>query len=121
VDLRLLRYMLAVPAIPWARDKYLLRRAMRGILPDPVLMRPKSPLSGDPQWEAALSCGLAPLLPACGLEKYVDPIRTPRQVNQDMMTTGCATCRAKRMIWNIQSHRLNSVRKVSSDSTASRY
>jgi asparagine synthase (glutamine-hydrolysing) len=86
VDLRLLRYMLAVPAIPWARDKYLLRRAMRGILPDPVLMRPKSPLSGDPQWEAALSCGLAPLLPACGLEKYVDPIRTPRQVNQDMMT-----------------------------------
>jgi asparagine synthase (glutamine-hydrolysing) len=86
VDLRLLRYMLAVPAIPWARDKYLLRRAMRGILPDPVLRRPKSPLSGDPRWEAALRCGLAPLLPARGLERYVDPTRMPHQVNQDMMT-----------------------------------
>ncbi len=36
VDLRVLRYMLAVPAVPWCDQKYLLRRAMRGVLPPPV-------------------------------------------------------------------------------------
>jgi hypothetical protein len=74
------------PVVPWCREKYLIRRAMRGILPAQVLRRSKSPLSGDPQWEATLSCGLAPLSPVRGLEKYVDSIRMPHQVNQDMMT-----------------------------------
>jgi asparagine synthase (glutamine-hydrolysing) len=78
--------MLAVPAIPWARDKYLLRRAMAGVLPSPLLCRPKSPLSGDPQWEAARCHGRAPLLPEPGLGKYVNPVRLPSQADQDMMS-----------------------------------
>jgi asparagine synthase (glutamine-hydrolysing) len=86
VDLRLLRYMLAVPAIPWARDKYLVRRAMRGVLPGPVLRRPKTPLTGDPQWEGALRLGLPPLRPAAGLEKFVRIAAVPDQADQDMMT-----------------------------------
>ncbi len=45
VDLRLLRYMLSVPALPWCRRKYLLRRAMRNILPDEVVRRDKAPLA----------------------------------------------------------------------------
>jgi asparagine synthase (glutamine-hydrolysing) len=85
VDLRLLRYMLAVPVVPWCREKYLIRRAMRGILPDQVLRRSKSPLSGDPQWEAVRNLCPAPLLPAAGLEKYVDFIRVPDLAGQDMM------------------------------------
>ena len=85
VDLRLLRYMLAVPAIPWARDKYLMRRAMHGILPDPVLRRPKSPLSGDPRREGAVRCGMRALQPTARLHEYVDPIRVPNQAGQDMM------------------------------------
>jgi len=85
-DLRMLRYMLAVPAIPWARDKYLIRRAMRKVLPAPVLKRPKTPLTGDPQWEAALRLGLPRLLPQAGLASYVDPARVPVQADQDMMT-----------------------------------
>ena len=85
-DLRLLRYMLAVPAIPWARDKYLVRRAMREVLPTPVLDRPKSPFSGDPQWEIARRLSPTGLLPVAGLEKYVDSTLVPDRADQDMMT-----------------------------------
>jgi asparagine synthase (glutamine-hydrolysing) len=85
VDLRLLRYMLAIPAIPWGREKYLVRRAMRDLLPASVLRRPKSPLAGDPQWEGACTLGLAPLLPAARLEKYVDSGRVPAQADQDVI------------------------------------
>ncbi len=86
VDLRLLRYMLALPAIPWCREKKILRRAMRDELPDPVLRRPKTPLSGDPHWEAVRRLGLAPLRPVAGLEKYVDVIRVPDKADRAIMT-----------------------------------
>jgi asparagine synthase (glutamine-hydrolysing) len=72
LDLRLLRYMLAVPAIPWCRSKYLMRQAMQGTLPAPILRRPKSPLLRDPWVECVEDQGLAPLLPARGLDQYVD-------------------------------------------------
>jgi len=85
VDLRLLRYMLAIPAVPWCRQKYLVRRAMKGVLPEPVLCRPKSPLTGDPQWEEARRLGLIAFEPDAGLEPYVDGIRVPDQTNQDMI------------------------------------
>lgn len=48
LDLRVLRFMLQVPALPWCRVKYLMRRAARGRLPKSVLRRPKTPLAGDP-------------------------------------------------------------------------
>ena len=51
VDLRLLRYMLAVPAIPWCRVKYLECQAMRGILPKPVRRRLKTTLRDDLVWD----------------------------------------------------------------------
>jgi asparagine synthase (glutamine-hydrolysing) len=86
IDLRLLRYMLAVPGIPWCRDKYLVRRAMRNVLPAEVLKRPKTPLTSDPQWHDALRIGLPALRPADGLGKYVDISTVPDRVNQDMMT-----------------------------------
>jgi asparagine synthase (glutamine-hydrolysing) len=83
VDLRLLRFMLAVPAVPWCDQKYLLRRAMRRVLPVPVLRRPKSPLVGTPQCEGTLRSGPSPMHPVGELEKYV--IQTPDLANQDMM------------------------------------
>ena len=52
LDLRLVRYLLAVPAVPWCMDKHLLRLAMRGVLSDAVRLRPKSPLAGIPALEA---------------------------------------------------------------------
>jgi asparagine synthase (glutamine-hydrolysing) len=47
-DLRLMNYLLALPRLPWCSDKQLLREAARGILPDEVCLRRKSPLLADP-------------------------------------------------------------------------
>jgi len=47
-DLQLVHFLLALPALPWCSDKELLREAARGILPDAVRLRRKSPLLADP-------------------------------------------------------------------------
>jgi asparagine synthase (glutamine-hydrolysing) len=46
LDTRVLRYVFSVPAIPWCQHKQLPRVAYRGILPDQILDRPKTPLAG---------------------------------------------------------------------------
>lgn len=48
LDLRLLGWLLSLPPVPWCVDKWLLRQAMRGKLPEAVRRRPKSPLAADP-------------------------------------------------------------------------
>ena len=47
-DLRLVNFLLGLPTLPWCSDKQLLREATRGVLPDSVRLRRKSPLPGDP-------------------------------------------------------------------------
>jgi asparagine synthase (glutamine-hydrolysing) len=47
-DLRLVDFLLALPRLPWCCDKQLLREAGRGILPDAIRLRRKSPLRSDP-------------------------------------------------------------------------
>jgi asparagine synthase (glutamine-hydrolysing) len=47
-DLRLLRYLLSLPALPWCSDKEILRVAMRGLLPETIRLRPKTPMVHDP-------------------------------------------------------------------------
>jgi asparagine synthase (glutamine-hydrolysing) len=46
-DLRLVRYVLSLPALPWCSDKELLRHSMRGMLPDEVRLRRKQPIVTD--------------------------------------------------------------------------
>lgn len=46
MDPRVIRFCFSLPVVPWTQRKFLLRRAMRGHLPDAVLERPKSPLRG---------------------------------------------------------------------------
>jgi asparagine synthase (glutamine-hydrolysing) len=46
-DQRLLRFLLRVPPVPWCMEKALLREAMRGILPEEIRTRPKTPLLDD--------------------------------------------------------------------------
>jgi len=48
LDLRLIEYLLAIPAKPWCVNKHILRRAMSDKLPAAVLNRPKTGLMGDP-------------------------------------------------------------------------
>ena len=71
VDLRLLRFMLAVPALPWCRTKYLERRAMKNQLPAPVLSRPKAAPTSDPIFEMVKHEGLPRLGKAQVLREYV--------------------------------------------------
>jgi asparagine synthase (glutamine-hydrolysing) len=75
LDLRMMRFLLAVPAIPWCRSKYLLRKAMRGVLPEPVLRRPKTPVLRDRWIERVTQCGLPPLDPSGTLGRYIDTQR----------------------------------------------
>ncbi len=61
VDVRLLRFLLSVPAMPWCRHKHLVRCALRGVIPEAVRRRPKSPLSGHPDHERVARYGLPAL------------------------------------------------------------
>ncbi len=48
LDVRVVEYPTAIPALPWCVAKQLLRVALRGALPETVRLRPKTPLPGDP-------------------------------------------------------------------------
>ncbi|HXL22000.1 MAG TPA: asparagine synthase-related protein [Candidatus Dormibacteraeota bacterium] len=48
LDRRLVEFLLQVPPVPWCMDKELLREAMRGLLPEEVRTRPKTPLRQEP-------------------------------------------------------------------------
>jgi len=82
-DLRLIRYMLSVPALPWCRSKYLLRRTMRSVLPKPVLRRSKSGGAVAPLVDRAGRLNVVPTRAAPGIDSYVDLTRVP-----DSKTTG---------------------------------
>ena len=77
LDLRVLRYMLSVPSLPWCRRKYLLRQTMRNILPEEVLRRDKTGLAGAPLFQTVRRTGMQPLVPTGELFKYVDPRKVP--------------------------------------------
>jgi hypothetical protein len=47
LDLRVLRFMLQLPALPWCRVKYVMRQVARGRLPETVRCRPKRALADD--------------------------------------------------------------------------
>jgi asparagine synthase (glutamine-hydrolysing) len=70
-DLRMLRFLLSVPPVPWCRSKYIVRRAMRGVLPEPVLQRVKRgyPIPGSMGREAPHV--LDPLPPARDFDNFV--------------------------------------------------
>ena len=48
IDVRLVDYLLSIPATPWCVNKHILRCAMKDRLPAAIVNRPKTPLAGDP-------------------------------------------------------------------------
>jgi asparagine synthase (glutamine-hydrolysing) len=82
-DLRMLRFLLAVPVLPWCRGKYLIRSSMRGTLPDRVLNRPKSPLMRELWSERVLSQGRPKLVACEELERYIDLERFAKSGESD--------------------------------------
>jgi asparagine synthase (glutamine-hydrolysing) len=58
IDVRLVDYLLSIPAVPWCVQKYILRSAMKDRLPARVLHRPKTPLAGDPVLQLTRRAGV---------------------------------------------------------------
>ena len=46
-DVRLVSYLMSIPAIPWCVDKRLLRETVKNVLPPEIYERPKTPLAAD--------------------------------------------------------------------------
>ena len=77
LDLRLVRFFLALPPMPWCRNKYLLRAALRGSIPEEVRSRPKTPFVGEPFLERARQMQEPVVSPVPLLAKYVDVNKVP--------------------------------------------
>jgi asparagine synthase (glutamine-hydrolysing) len=77
LDLRVVQYMLALPAMPWCRNKAIIRRTMRTELPHQVLRRPKSSVEASPDFERVKASGLPRLVASRDLLKYVNPDKIP--------------------------------------------
>jgi asparagine synthase (glutamine-hydrolysing) len=58
IDVRLVEFMLALPAVPWCVNKHILRVAMKDRLPAAVVNRPKTALGGDPALQLARHAGV---------------------------------------------------------------
>lgn len=92
VDIRLLRFMLSVPALPWCREKHLLRCASRGVLPEVVRSRPKTVLNGHPDCEHAKQQGMRTVFSSHDLARYANvsklspsATRTVASVQSDLL------------------------------------
>jgi asparagine synthase (glutamine-hydrolysing) len=79
VDIRMLSFLLRVPALPWCRNKHLLRQALRGIMPELVRRRPKTPLIKHPDYERAGLHGPPAVLVSPSLPKYGKHTLLPRE------------------------------------------
>lgn len=88
MDLRLLRFFLMVPSIPWCRSKYLLRRAMKGTLPEAVLRRPKEATLTSLVMERLERFRLPLANAAPEFQSYIDAERLPIAAPDNMWTAG---------------------------------
>jgi asparagine synthase (glutamine-hydrolysing) len=82
-DLRLMNYLLALPRLPWCSDKQLLREAARGVLPEAVRLRRKSPLLADPLLkllETPEAADVNRFEAQPELERYLIPGRLPQTI-----------------------------------------
>jgi asparagine synthase (glutamine-hydrolysing) len=79
LDLRLIRFALAAPPIPWMQRKHLLREAARGLIPEVVRTAPKRGVRG--LYAARLrqwwSRAPEPFVPSAALARFVDPGAIP--------------------------------------------
>jgi len=58
IDVRLVEYLLSIPAKPWCVNKHILRCAMKDRLPAAVANRPKTPLATDPALQLSRRAGV---------------------------------------------------------------
>lgn len=79
MDTRLIHFCFTLPALPWLQRKHLLRSALRGALPDALVDRPKTPVSGyyEARVEVWRRLGAPAPLPAA-VDEWVDRDRWKR-------------------------------------------
>lgn len=84
-DLRLVLYLLSVPPVPWFENKFLLREAMKGLLPESVRQRPKTLLRGFAHYNSMQQSGIQPwmveLATTAALTPYVSSDRLLQRLN----------------------------------------
>ena len=79
----MVKFLLALPVLPWCADKEILRQASRGILPKAVLLRKKTPMPADPiiaVLQRPESAWLDHIEPAPEFQSYVVPNKIPQLV-----------------------------------------
>ncbi|HST21437.1 MAG TPA: asparagine synthetase B family protein, partial [Blastocatellia bacterium] len=101
IDIRLLDYVLAIPPVPWCVKKELLRKAMRGILPEAILRRQKSPLAADPLIEILRGSD------AQWLTRFDPSPELARYVNQDAIPTVAGEENSDKLWMNMRPFSLN--------------
>jgi len=83
LDLRMVDYLLAIPPFPWLYHKNLIRKAMRGRIPEASLLRRKTPLAADPVmsklWDRAGN----------SIQKWTLNGRTNAFVSPSMINSSC--------------------------------
>lgn len=84
VDVRMLRFMLAVPPLPWCRSKYLIRKSMAGRLPKAILDRRKATIHVQDARNFLSRFCEAPFTASPELCKFVDPLQVDRLAPDDM-------------------------------------
>ena len=86
-DLRLMRFLLSLPPVPWTLDKFLVRSALRDLIPEAVRLRPKTPLAVNPLQifvrnnRSAFSQVPANVAPYVDLGKYGAFVKSPAAFN----------------------------------------
>jgi asparagine synthase (glutamine-hydrolysing) len=111
-DLRLVNFLLALPTVPWCCDKELLREAARGVLPDAVRLRRKSPLQADPLialLQKSESAWVDHFEPVAGLEQYVIRRRLPAVFAEKNPWTAWINLRPLSLNFWLQAHSRSAV------------
>jgi hypothetical protein len=89
LDLRLIRFAIALPAIPWCANKYLFRRCLDDLPPE-IRRRPKTPLARDPTTELICRGGLGSV-PAPEVSEVLAPLLDLRAAWEVLRRTSAPT------------------------------
>jgi hypothetical protein len=67
--------------MPWCRNKLIIRRAMKPLLPRPVLTRKKTVVRTSADWQRLRSRGLPRVVATPELLAFVNPAKLPSTIN----------------------------------------
>jgi asparagine synthase (glutamine-hydrolysing) len=107
-DLRLVNFLLALPTVPWCCDKELLRAAAKGVLPEVVRLRRKSPLPADPLLallQRPESAWVDEFKPTAELGRYVIRKHVPAVFGEHDSWTASINLRPLSLNFWLRSHR----------------